>query len=212
MGQGKRYRIVAGIVAVFEADMTADIGGVGMSRFHARHSTGGAINDADANTVGAAIAAMYTAVKAFYPSSVTVTVSPVYKLIDETSAGLVGELSMSAPPVPIAGGGVGQYAGGTGARIYWHTGTVKGRRFIRGATYCTPLNTNAYASGGGLAPSIVTAFVAAAGDYANAVTSGGLQPCIYSRPAKGETTGGVAGPITGWTVSAQPGSLRSRRS
>lgn len=198
-------------LAIAQVDSSSDIGGVGINRYYL---DGGAVAFSDTVLGAWAILIMdiYTAISAVVPGSVTYTFQPTVKIVEATSGGLITEVLPSAVPSPVVGEGTSGYAGGSGARVYWHTGTVHGRRFIRGATYLTPLASAAYDSSGGIASSVVTTIQGAAEAYVAAAALVGGLPVIWHRPLKGATTGGVTGQIVAASVSQQPGSLRSRRS
>jgi hypothetical protein len=96
--------------------------------------------------------------------------------------------------------------------VYWHTTTVHGRRLVRGAVYLTPFVQSAYGTTDGLAAATITKVQNAATALVTACVAANVIPVVYHRPAKGTFTGGVAAQITGASCTAQPGSLRSRRS
>jgi hypothetical protein len=155
---------------------------------------------------------MYSAIKQFYPIGYNIHVENSYTVLDVASANVVASLGFTPSPANVVGTGDTNYASGTGARGYWHTGTVKGRRIIRGATYFTPLCSNAFGATGSTAVALQTQLSAAMLTYVTTLTAATLVPMVYSRPKKGATVGGVAAPITGTSCGPQPGSLRSRRS
>lgn len=201
----------AGFMAVLQVNLMSDSGGVGISRFHVQNSDNTALPNGPATVVANALAAMYGAVKLFYPTGYHVAIAPTYTIMDVDSAIVHGSLGLSPVPADVIGTGNASYPAGTGCRGYWHTATLKDRRVIRGATYFTPLSDNAYSVSGAVVAAAQTQFTAAMNAYLATLETNALTPVIYSRPAKGEETGGVAALITGASVGSQIGSLRSRR-
>jgi hypothetical protein len=201
---------MAQFMSVFQVNSAPDIGSVGISRFHVVQSDGTEMPAGPASVVGAALAVMYGALKAFFPTTMNYQVQPTYTVLDVPSGQVQASLGYTPVPALVTGTGVSGAAGGTGARGYWHTSTVLNRRIIRGATYFTPM-TGAYSTTNGLSSAVQTAVTNAMVAYINALTAQALLPVVYHRPAKGATVGGVAGIIGGASCSAQPGSLRSRR-
>jgi len=206
--------VPAGLVSVFQVNSTADIGSIGMSRFHLQNATDptSPIPNGVANGVAAAIAALYTALKAFLPTAMAYSVQSTQNIQDVVSGLVQGSFSYPTVPPPVTGTGVGSYAGGTGARGYWHTATVINRRVARGATFFTPFVAAAWGTTGGISSSNQLVVSNAMSAYITAAVAAGGIPVVYHRPAKGTTTGGVAAVITGASCGPQPGSLRSRRS
>jgi hypothetical protein len=198
-------------MSVFQVNSTADIGSVGMSRFHVQQADGTEMPNGPANVTAAAIMAIYTALKSFFPTAMTYSIQPTYTVLDVASGQVQGSFSYSTVPAPVVGTGVVGTAGGTGARGYWHTSTIVGRRVLRGATYFTPFTAAAYGTTNGIAASAQNTVSTAMLAYINALQAQTLLAVVYHRPAKGATSGGVAGVITGGSCGAQPGSLRSRR-
>jgi hypothetical protein len=203
----------AGLVSTFQVNSTADIGSIGMSRFHLQNGTDptSPIPNGVANGVAAAIAALYTAIKAFFPTTMSYQVQSTQSIMDVASGLVQGSFSYPTVPGAVVGTGVGTYAGGNGARGYWHTATVINRRVCRGATYFTPFVQAAWSTTGGLTGANSLAITNAMSAYITAAVAAGAIPVVYHRPLKGATTGGIAAPITGASCGVQPGSLRSRR-
>lgn len=199
-------------LAIATVDSNGDIGGIGINRFYMAFPSGTTPADADLGTWSHVVMELYAAVDAYLPDSATFTFQPVVQVVDSESGALITELTPTSPAGPVSGLGSSGYAGGSGARLYWHTATVSGRRFIRGATYITPLANAAYDGGGGIAAAVVTGFADAGNSYVLALAGTVGRPVIWHRPAKTTHVGGLTGEIIGCTVTHQPGSLRSRRS
>lgn len=203
----------AGLVSVFQVNSTADIGNIGMSRFHLQNATDptSPIPNGVATGVAAAIAALYSAIKTLFPSTMTYQVQSTQNIQDVVSGLVQGSFSYPTPPAGVVGTGSGNYAAGNGARGYWHTATVINRRVARGATFFTPFVSVAWSNVGGITSANSLIVSNAMSAYIAAAVAAGGVPVVYHRPAKGAVTGGVAAPITGASCSTTPGSLRSRR-
>lgn len=199
-------------IAIFEVDQTGDVGGPGVSRF-ATLGTGssGPLTPTELNTVAAALLAMYTTIKPHLQSTITYSVNSICKIIDEASGGITSQQSIGTVGVT-AGGAIGIYAAGTGARIYWHTNTVKGRRLIRGATYICPLDSGSYTNAGVISGSVSTLITGACNTYLNTLNTASITPVIYCRPHPKGATNGTHGSVTAVQVGSKVASLRSRRS
>jgi hypothetical protein len=158
------------------------------------------------------VSALWTALKTYVPIDIVTQVNQVVQFVDEPSGGLLGEVSASALASPMTGTGAGVYVAGCGARIYWHTSTIKNRRLIRGATYFTPVIGVQFNSSGVLQGTSAAAIAVAAQNYITAMTTAGLVAGVYSRASKPDPQGGLFAAITGVSVSNVPCSVRSRRS
>lgn len=197
-------------IGVFKAHLAGDAGGQGISVFHARNAGSTAFSGAEANTMGSSLRDMYLGATAMW-NTITVTVDPSYEIIDVVSGAILSAGVMSSAPAAVTGGGGGNYAGGCGARIYWHTASILNRRIVRGATFLPAAVATQYGSDGNLTSTAAALAVTAALDYFNAAVSGGVTPVIYHRNPKGVISQGAAFDIVGASCSRTPGSLRSRR-
>jgi hypothetical protein len=170
------------------------------------------VTNGQAQAYAAAIATFYGAVKAYFPTTMTYQVQSTYTVLDVVTGQVQGSLGYTPVPALVTGTGTGNGPGGTGARVYWHTTTISGRRLVRGATYLTPFTTAAWGTTDGIAPTALGVIQAGASAFLAACVTANVLPVIYHRPAKGTFVGGLAAAITGASLTAQPGSLRSRRS
>lgn len=200
------------LVNVFTVHINGDAGGAGISRYHVKNGAGGMLSAADANSAAGAVWDLWQGVKALLAQDVTYTIDPVFQFLDEASGAIQGVGTIGTVPAPTTGTQLTAYAGGNGARLYWHTSTVKGRRLVRGATFITPMSAGQYTANGQLAASTCTTVVAAGMSYVNACTSAALQAVVYCRPKKGTFTGGMSAPIVAATCPTTVASIRSRRS
>lgn len=196
--------------AIIGVTQNGDIGGAGISRFMIQ-SGGSAPSQGVVDAVCAALKTFYNAVDLYAPSEITYTLSSTVQIVEDTTGLLLGELA----PTTVwseGGAGSGSYAAGVGCRFYWHTGTIVGRRTVRGATLFAPLVAAAFTTAGALSPGVLGAATAAARAYLTAAAAGGAVPVIWHRPAKLVHTGGLAVPIISVSMSPKPCSVASRRS
>ena len=136
------------LVGQVRVEQSGDVGGLGWSVFHAQNAGGGAFSGGDANSFGAALQSLYFALRALFPTDLTFSVEPIVKMLDVATGHLNSEVPMSSVPVAVVGTATETYAAGTGIRGYWHTGTIRGTRLVRGATFFTPITSNDYTTGG----------------------------------------------------------------
>jgi hypothetical protein len=198
-------------IAVVTVTINGDIGGQGVNRWAVQSSDGATYSPTFLNATAAAIAQFYSSSKTYLAASVTYAVQPVATIVEDSTGAIIGEDTI--PVVSnVVGGSSTTYAGGTGARVYWHTPLVRNRRLVRGATYLTPVVGAGFTSTGYLASSYATTVQAAANAYIAAITAANGMPVVLCRPKKGMTTGGMSATISSATVSTKPCSLRSRRS
>lgn len=196
---------------IFSVTQNGDIGGAGISRFAVLGDGVSLMTNVQLNGVAAALLNLYTGIHSIFPNSVTFQVSPTTQVVDAQSGALTAEQNI--PTVGnTTGVGATTYVAGTGARIYWHTVTIKNRRLIRGATYMTPLAGSAFSNSGALAGGTITQVQNAAQGYIAAITALTLVPQVYARSTKLKPDTGMLGAIAAASVSAKPCSVRSRRS
>jgi len=199
-------------VGSVNVNISGDIGGAGISRFHFTRFDDTLILPADANAAGAAVKALYNSLSANLPSALSWAINPVVQLWDQATGLVQGSVAMSSPPGTVGGIGSGSYGAGLGIRINWTSSTPLNRRLMRSATYIVPLTPNAFGSNGAVNAAVINTAKDAAITYLNAMTTAQLAPVSWHRPAKGTTSGGVTGMLIGANVPATPSGLRSRRS
>jgi hypothetical protein len=199
-------------LAVQELQVSGDIGGLGLTRFHWQRVDATTPLVPDANSAAAAIHGLISIFSSAMPSDITWSFNPLVKLLDVSTGQVMGILNLTTVPAPVTGGSASDYGAGLGARINWSTTSVHGRRFLRSATYMVPLAGNAYSTNGSIASSVVTAGNGACATYLAALNTAALEGIAWHRPPKGTFTGGAAGLISSGQVSTTPAGLRSRRS
>lgn len=151
--------------------------------------------------------AMFDAIKARFPNTVTWSFPAQGDTIDDSTGQLNGSFS-SAGAASVTGTDAGVYSAPSGAVIRWSTGTIIGGRRVSGHTFLVPLAGSAYQGDGTISTTPL-------GDIQTAVntwlgTTAGLAQVIFRRPGSTGGAGHVA--VTSAVVPDEAVVLRSRRS
>jgi hypothetical protein len=197
-------------VNILRVLISGDLGGAGISRFACQNAGFTALSPTEAGAAGDALYTMYLAL-AGHLQGVTATVDSTFQTVDVASGALVSEGIVGATLSVVVGLGVRPCPAGTGARGYWHTSTVKGRRFIRGATFFTTFDNESYAGNNALSTTTIGDVELAMNNYAADLLAAGLTAVIWSRPTPLAPASGVAAPVVAFSCSPTPCALRSRR-
>lgn len=204
--------MVASVVNQFAVNIQGDAGGEGISRFHFTNGTGSAMSSSEGDSAAAAVMAMYTAIAPLLMGACNYTMQPTFKAIEIDSGLVLSEVVISTVPAVVLGGDPKAAPAGTGARGYWHTGTVIGRRICRGYTYFTTFGADSYDGVGHIAIAATGTVVTAMEGLLAGALAAALQLVIWHRPPKGTLTGGQVAPVIAATCSQTVLSVRSRRS
>lgn len=145
----------------------------------------------------------FSQVVALIPDGVTVTVDPVYQIINEVTGDIVGEGAVDPAPQVVEGVYVGTWSAQVGVLIEWLTGAFIGGRRLRGRTYLVPLG-NVGDSDGTLSVGTLAAVRAAA----NIITTAGEDFRVWHRPVNG--AGGSSSTMTAAVVRDRACILNSR--
>jgi len=152
---------------------------------------------------------VYDAMKQVWFASITATVQPTIRIIDDDSGELTGIFSAATPPAAVAGTAtVNPMSRATQLCVRLLTGEFVRGRQLRGRIFIGPLAPVAVSTEGLIASTIE--------DYIQdawvAPTSGtGPRLAVWSRPPGGGSTGGSYGDVTSVGVMPVPAVLRSRR-
>lgn len=198
--------------ATMQVNQAGDIGGEGMSRFSWRNVGATPPNQGQIDGAATFLLQLMHDVAVHVPSTTTHTIQNVVQVFDDDSGKLVqeGEITIGFLAVP-GTGGTPSYAGGSGVRVRWTTGTIVDGRVVRGAWFLVPLIPNSFTQTGGMDGSVQQSIGAAANTYVSSMRNA-PHPCIvYHRPKKGATTGGRAADVLSAVIPGTPTSLRSRR-
>jgi hypothetical protein len=151
-----------------------------------------------------AVRGMFNEIVTLIPADITVTVSPVYQVLDEVTGEVTGEETVGTPSAAVAGGYVGNWAGQVGVLVEWTTGTYVNGHSLRGRTYLVPLGNVSDDDGTLPAGTITTVGAGAAW-----ISSSGAQFGVWHRPVN--DAGGHLVSISGYVVRDHAAILRSRR-
>jgi hypothetical protein len=199
------------LCVIFSVQQSGDVGGLGVSKFAVQNSAGTSMSNTELNGVAAALGGLYSTFKTYAPNNMSFAVLNTASVVDEQSGALA--MVQNIPTVSVqVGAASGNYAAGTGARLYWHTTTVKNRRLVRGATYLTPLQMGFLSSSGTVSPAIVSALTGAGTTYIGAITALTCIPGVWCRPKPKTAGNGLYAVISSASMQAKVASLRSRRS
>lgn len=147
--------------------------------------------------------AFFNALATLIPDAITVTVDPVYQVLDEATGEVTGEETVATPATATVGGYITNWQAQVGVLVEWTTGEyLNGRRF-RGRTYLVPLGNTADDDGTLPAGTLSTVGTAAA-----VIVDSGWGFLVWHRPVNG--AGGLSSHITGAVVRDHAAILRSR--
>lgn len=108
----------------------------GYSQFY--HSVSDPISTSATNG-SVAVRAFFGELITLIPDEVTVTVDPVYQIIDEVTGQITGEGTVSPAPQVLNGTYAGGWSRQIGALVEWVTASFIAGRRLRGRTYLVPL-------------------------------------------------------------------------
>jgi hypothetical protein len=202
---------MAPIIGEIQYHMSGDIGGIGVSRFRFLGSST-TPSTADVAAAAAAVKGLFSAMASYLPQQIQWTCASTANVFDAATGLVQGPLVVSPLPTVVSGSLSGNYPAGVGARLTWKTGTIHGRRLIRGTWYLVPLASGGFQSTGAVGGGVVTGMANAASAYLSAMNTANLTPVVWHRPPPKTESGGVVAAITAYTVSSTPAGLRSRRS
>lgn len=180
-------------------------GGPGYTNFHFLDPD--PISQAGIDQTAARARTFWNAVKAFLPSTVTITEPTTFEEIDTGTGELLSENTWPGG-APLVGVLVGNYSAAVGACISWNTiGIVNGRK-LRGRTFLVPLGSAAFDTAGTLKDADRTTMLNAANAFADAST--GIDLAVWHRPQPNGSDGVAAG-VTTANITDKTAVLRSRR-
>lgn len=168
------------------------------------------LDDTQTSAAAAAQATMWTAIKGFLPTGVTLTCQPTVSVINDGDGGLVEQRNISAMPAAVVGSGTGSWAAVSGFCIIWKTGTSTGRRLLMGRTFIVPAANATFDNTGKVSPSSRTSILTAAGTYVARVSVGTPgRPVAWHRPKPG--VAGYSADITSVQLNQLGAELTRRR-
>lgn len=147
----------------------------------------------------------FTALAGLFPTPLSWTVPAAGDTLDSVTGALVGTWTATGSGTVQGSGGTGAYAGGVGARVFWNTTTVVGRRRLKGSTFLVPLLGTMYDGSGTIVNSVLTTIQTAA----DGLVASGVPWQVWHRPVLNQ--GGVVDAFNGAIVPDRVAVLRSRR-
>jgi hypothetical protein len=188
--------------------MSGFTGAPGLMQFYWNGATPGVFLAADATTAIAAVRALILGCAGAISATVAMQVQPTVEVLEATTGQVISVVS-GTPVANVAGTASGSVTAAQGPLVQWLTGTVVGRRLLRGRTFLTPSATGAVQSNGLVTTAITTQILAAGATY---LASSPASPVIWHRPKPfGTGTNGVAAVIAGVNSPSKVSVLRSRR-
>lgn len=172
----------------------------GYTQLYQSHTTG---QGTDAQVGHDAVHDLFEALAALIPEEITVTVDPLYQIIDAVTGETTGEFVVGTPAAVTAGEYVGGWASQVGVLIEWVTGTFLNGRRLRGRTYLVPLGATTETDGTLPATTVQTVAAAAAN-----VVNSTIPFVVWHRPVN--SSGGSTSNITGAQGTDRAAILRSR--
>jgi hypothetical protein len=140
------------------------------------------------------------------PAGIVLTYPGVGDVV-QIDTGIVDATWTATPPATTVGVGAGAYAGRVGVCVNWITGSVIGRRRLRGRTFCVPIIGANFEADGTIGSTVLSNFRANA---ATLVTAAATNFKVWHRPIGG--TGGLVSDVVASTVADRPQVLTSRLS
>ena len=141
------------------------------------------------------------------PPQVTIQCPSGGDTIDSDSGTLNG-VWVGPARAPLVGAGLGTYAAGVGMRVEWLTGGINRGRRVKGSTFIVPLSNGAYDVDGAIVTGLITGMQTAA---TTLVTESDGDLGIWSKPLKGQNTGGLFSPVVAGRAVDKTSWLRTRR-
>lgn len=198
-------------VAITGWNVSGDIGGQGITRWHWKRADGMTITPTDTDNAHNHIYAFFNYMVGHYPQDIMWAPVQSTPIIESATGILQRYHALGLVITGAQGGGTTTHTAGMGARINWRTATVSTHRLMRSATYFIPLDNNQYGADGALTGNLIGTLSGAASNLYSDFLNSQLQLVCYHRPPKGTMTGGKLGPILTWDIPRTPASLRSRR-
>lgn len=200
------------MVAIVRTEWDGTSGGPGLSQMALLGSEGFTAGNAQAAVN--AVRKFWNSLAGALPDEVRLTVSPIVDIYNEGDGELTSSFVAAVNPLVVAGTGITGYAGGTGIKLNWNTGSIRNGRRVKGATFVVPALASSFTTTGTVSSGTLGTLNSAASVLLSDLTAGGTALAVWSRPL---VVGGVvtrAGAITG-VISGSAGVksaiLRGRR-
>lgn len=204
-----------GLVALVRTGWTGTSGGPGITQMAVLGAAGGDWNPGGAQAAVNAVRAFWDSLKAYLPNELTLTVSPVVDTYDRETGELFSSSIAATAPTVVVGTATGVYAGGSGIKVTWETGSIRDGRRVRGATYIVPADATVFTNTGTVNGTVKTAINTAAATMMASMVTGSVTLGVWSRPRVATATvtarEGAAFQVTQGVCSSKSAILRGRR-
>lgn len=197
--------------ALLKADWTGFVGAPGVSSFSITNSAdqNSSPTSSAVTAAAAALRVFYDSIKAYLPSTVTISWSGTCGYVNNTDGQLVSTIPYT-PPAVVVGTSVSSYAAPAGISVAWRTGQIVNGRLLRGRTFLVPIGQSGLQADGTAASAALTAIGAAATALiTSSAAASDWRLSVWHRPVGG--TGGVSSVVLTATVKDEIAVLRSRR-
>lgn len=204
------------VIGIVRTAWSGTSGGPGLTQHAVKAAAGGFWTAADAGVATAAVRAFWDAIKAYIPDDITLTVSPVCDLYEDTDGELLASEVAALSPASVAGTASGSYAMPVGIKMVLQTSDIRDGRRVRGATYIVPAASVAFTANGLVVSTARTAINTAGNNMRGALTAGSLELSVWSRERPAVVGGlpqrdGASFECTGIETSEKAAVLRGRR-
>lgn len=197
-------------VGIVRSNWSGTSGGPGLTQHAFYVSGGGDPTGTQAQAACNAVRGLWAALAPYLPNEVTISVQPVVDQYDELTETLTGSTTVGTTPTPVTGGATGNYLGGVGFKLDWNTGVILGGRRVVGRTYVVPAAAGAFDSDGTLVPATITAIQTAQANFLTALSTGGCNLAVWTRPGGINSVPGLTA-VTNGSCKDKSAILRGRR-
>lgn len=199
-------------VSIVRTAWAGTSGGAGLTQTAVCDIERDPLNATQAQAAVNAVRAFWDGIKAYVPNEVTWTVSPVVDIYDIIDQELTGSVTAATPPASVTGTATGNYSMAAGLKANLNTGAIAFGRRVRGSIYIVPADSSAFANNGVAAAIARTTINSAGATLLGAMTTGGMDMVVYSRPKTTPTVrSGDVHNITGIETNEKTSVLRGRR-
>jgi hypothetical protein len=189
-------------------------GGPGLTQLIVNRSTTDQVvlTTAECQTAVNAVRGFWDAIKTLMPDELVFTVSPVVDQYDWGTGALLASVSAPTPPTSVGGTSTAAYSMASGAKVNLNTTNILDGRRVRGGIYLVPCSSAVFSATGTVLSTARTTIDTAANAMRTALTAGGLNLYVWSRPTSpGPSTDGVLSTVSAVETSEKGAILRGRR-
>jgi len=199
-------------VGIVRTEWAGTTGGPGLTQLAIAEGDGGFWTPTQAQNAVDAVHDFWEDLIAYLPNELSLTVSPIVDLYDETNAELVASEVAPVAPGVVNGINTSAYAMASGLKINWNTGVIRFGRRVKGSTFIVPAGSSVYTNTGTVDSVVATAFNTAANLMRTTLIGDSLKLVVWSRPKELPVArpGAISDVISGATAP-KGAILRGRR-